>query len=325
MTPLSTPVTPPTPPFLLSYHSKLLMMGSCFTENIGNKLAGLRFKACINPFGIVFNPMSLASHCLFLLGEKHYRQEDIFCHAEIWSSFEHHSEFSAMNPETCLHKINNSLEYARKFLSNEPVFIITFGSAWIYTHKKTEKIVANCHKLPSETFEKRLLEPEEIISEWEQVLNAFDLSLPGCKWIFTVSPVRHWRDGAIQNQWNKATLLLSIRSLLKKYPEKTYYFPAYEIVMDELRDYRFFEKDMLHPNEVAVNYLWEKLQKTIFDTQSNEIIPEIARLREMEAHRLLFPQTQASALFLLQVQQKKDTLSQKYPFIDFYSNNYPDI
>ena len=320
-----TQVSLPLSPFSLSHRDGLIMAGSCFSENIGKRLSSLHFPVTINPFGIVFNPIAMANQFLLLQQKYFFSEKDLFLYQELWSSFSHHSRFSHPDPTTCLKNINASLANVQTFLKEDTTFLVTFGTAWIYTYTETGESVANCHKIPNHRFEKRLLSVAEIVEKWTKILSLFQEKYPKSHWIFTLSPVRHWKDGAQENQWSKATLLLSIKTLLDNFPEYTHYFPAYEIVMDELRDYRFFEKDLLHPNEIAVDYLWEKFGKCYFKPETLQLNAEIDSLNKALAHRLLFPETSLSQQFLTQIQRQKDTLIQKYPFIAFKFNNSSDI
>ncbi len=311
--------------FSLSHRDSLLMSGSCFAENIGKILYDLHYQVCVNPFGIVFNPVSIAEQFLILDEKKRFTEEDIFFYQEKWSSFLHHSRFSALNSEECLSSINESLSAAELFLNEKTIMLITFGTAWVYTEKERGKIVANCHKMPNTSFTKRLLSVEEIVEKWTELLLFFQKKYPKIQWIFTVSPVRHWKEGAVQNQWSKATLVLSIQKLMEKFPENISYFPAYEIMMDELRDYRFYEKDMLHPNETAIRYIWKKFEEKYISEESRKINSEAEALNTAIAHRPVFQESEAYRNFLLQISRQKDTFKEKYPFISFKFNNSSDI
>lgn len=320
-----TQVPVSSPGFSLSHRDSLMMMGSCFAENIGKTLESLHYPVNINPFGIVFNPVSIAAQCMILNEKKLFTEEELFLHQEIWSSYIHHSRFSALSSRQCLENINQSLSLAWRYLNGKTTMLITFGTAWVYTEKESGKIVANCHKVPGTRFEKRLLPVEEIVEIWSELITLFQEKYPEMKWVFTVSPVRHWRDGASQNQWSKATLLLSIQQLTEKFRENTCYFPAYEIMMDELRDYRFYEKDMIHPNETAVKYIWKKFEEKYISPESRKINTEIETLNTAKAHRPAFQDSEACRLFLLQISRQKDTLKEKYPFISFKFGNSSDI
>ena len=300
----------------ISYHTPVLFMGSCFTENVGNKMQEYKFPALVNPFGVLYNPVSVRHGLEILLDERDFNENDLNFFNEQWFSFYHDTEYSNADKHNCLDKINTSVNLARKHLRSAKYLVITFGTAWIYQYLKTGNIVSNCHKIPSKEFERRKLGVEDIFVQWAKLLNRIDELNPDLKIIFTVSPVRHWKDGAIQNQLSKSTLILAIHQL-KKLFENVEYFPAYEIMMDDLRDYRFYADDMLHPSKVAVDYIWDQFSKTYFEKETTNIIKEIEKIIQAKNHRPLNSGTLNHKNFLKNQIELINKIYTKYPFLDF--------
>lgn len=280
-------VTCELPTCQLSYDNSLLLIGSCFTENIGQKLNYFRFRTEINPCGIVYNPLSVVNVLKMLEEDRRFTEEDLWENQGKWVSLYHHSSFASLRKEECLHAINTRLSQAAAFLKQTDYLLITFGTAWVYRHRSTGIIVSNCHKFPGTDFERFRLCKEEIVQLCQPLLNRLRERNPRLKVIFTVSPIRHWRDGAQGNQVSKAILLLATEELCRTVPQ-TYYFPAYEILMDELRDYRFYADDMLHPSAVAVEYIWEKFRDTWITPQIYDLMRRIDKLNKGLAHRPFF-------------------------------------
>ena len=251
---LYTRILLPKARFSFSYEDLVVMMGSCFAENIGRKLEENKFSVDINPFGTLYNPASVAEGLRMLLRPEYFTPGDLFQHEGIYHSFTHHSRFSAPSEEECLGHINSRLSESSDFLRKATRLVITLGTAFVYRLKSDGRIVSNCHKLPEKMFDRQRLSTQEIVEDWKPLLLALWEQNPALKILFTVSPIRHWKDGAHENQLSKATLLLATDALQKDYPGRIAYFPAYEILMDELRDYRFYADDMLHPSPLAISY-----------------------------------------------------------------------
>jgi hypothetical protein len=241
----------------ISHGQSIFLVGSCFTENIGAKLEYYRFKNFQNPNGIVYNPFSIARSLQDSINGRIYTPADLTCIEKKYCSLHHHGRFNLTDEETVLQSINSMLREAQSKLSDANWLILTWGSAWAYSHKKTQQIVANCHKLPQQDFDKILLNHNEILEITQKVIEEIREVNKEIKIVISVSPVRHWRDGVANNQLSKSHLIIAAQHLAAQV-ENVFYFPAYELVMDDLRDYRFFKEDMLHPNEVAVEYIWEK-------------------------------------------------------------------
>jgi hypothetical protein len=276
----------------------------------------LKFPTLVNPFGVLYNPVSVRNALEILIEQKEFVETDLNLFNDLWYSFYHDSEFSNPDKQQCLNKINSSTRVASKQLRHANYLIITFGTAWIYKYLKTGQPVSNCHKIPAKEFERSKLQPEAIFIEWSNLINRLNQLNKNLKIIFTVSPVRHWKDGAIQNQLSKSTLILAIHQLVSKF-DNVSYFPSYEIMMDDLRDYRFYADDMLHPSQVAIDYIWEHFAKTFFQKETEKIIQQVEKIIRAKNHRPLNKDTSTHKKFIQnQIQLIKD-LDKKYPFLKF--------
>ena len=296
----------------ISYDDRILMIGSCFTENISGKLQESYFRVATNPFGILYNPASIARCIEVILDNTPVSELPIVSHNGLWHSMLHHGDFSRADRQEAEAAFRRSIEEGREALSEASVVIVTFGTAWVY---ETEgEIAGNCHKLPQDRFVRRRLTAEEIVSEWSGLLR--HPLLKDKHFIFTVSPIRHIKDGLHENQLSKATLLLAIDQLTGSQVHKfTTYFPSYEILIDELRDYRFFAEDMVHPSSVAVDYIWERFSDTYFSAQTKQEMQPLRKLYCDLHHRPLHPDTEEYKRFREQTIEKARALSKKYPWI----------
>ncbi|MGI6047147.1 MAG: GSCFA domain-containing protein [Petrimonas sp.] len=310
-----TRISIPTSDFQLNHSTRMMLLGSCFSENIGNKLLENKFRVKINPFGIVYNPLSVAAVVNRLLFKKNFNENDLVFHNDVYQSFLHHSSFSHPDKTRCLQSISESFSNAAEFIRETDIFLITFGTAYVYKLKSTGKVVANCHKFPADTFIRERLSVEEIVKEWSEIIRAISTRNPTAKFIFTVSPIRHWKDGAHENQISKSILHLAIEQLQKMFTSALSYFPAYEILLDELRDYRFFAEDMMHPSSVAVDYIWDRFCETYFSKETMDINSEWQKIQQALNHRPLNHNTEWHQRFQHQILQK---------LIDFQAN-YPQI
>lgn len=279
-----TKVEIPKADFQIGYASRILMLGSCFTENIGEKLTYFKFDADVNPCGIVYNPSSAARVLEILLEGKPFTEDKLMQHDGKWLSLLHHGCFSSSHRDTCLCQINERLTRAAERLKNTDLLVITFGTAWVFRYKRDGRIVSNCHKIPASEFERFRLEPGEIVTEYTALIHRLRKVNPSLRVIFTVSPIRHWKDGAHGNQLSKSVLLLAIDSLVHRL-EKVHYFPAYELVMDELRDYRFYAEDLLHVSPVTVEYIWERFRDTYMGKDTFELMTRIDKVNKTLLHR----------------------------------------
>lgn len=306
-------------PFPIDYHARILSAGSCFAENIGNKLAYHKFDIECNPFGILFHPRAIDTMFQILVTKKYFTEKDLFYYQDRWHSFDAHSQCSHPDKEQMLTRLNTTVERLHNQFSKLTHIIITLGTAWEYRFKETGNPVANCHKVPQTEFTKELLMAEDIVKVLKNTIDTVREVNQGVKIIFTISPVRHLKDGFVENQVSKSQLITALYTLLqdKKYQEYAYYFPSYEIVIDELRDYRFYSEDMLHPNTVAVDYIWERFSEKIISAEEKPVLEEIAGIQKSLAHRPFNPEGEAHQKFLenlsLRIQKVKDL----YPHISF--------
>lgn len=302
----------------LAYQQKIMMLGSCFTENIGDKLSWYKFQVDSNPFGIIYNPLSIKKSIDRIIENKSYTEQDLRFSNGLFYSYDHHSRFSHSTKEECLSLINSRLNSAHKNLSDAHFMFITFGSAFLYKLKENTEIVANCHKQPERMFNRFRLTVHEIVEAYRQTIPRIATLNPRLKLIFTVSPIRHWRDGAHDNQLSKAILLLAIEELCQQF-ERVAYFPAYELVLDELRDYRFYEEDMLHPNKTAIDFVWNRFVEAFIETNSLQVMKEIEKIQLARQHRPFNQQSKQFQDFLHQQLDKIERLTGNYPFIDLKS------
>jgi hypothetical protein len=292
-----------------------MLVGSCFTDHLGNKLQQHRFSTLQNPNGILFNPVSLAKSVTSYIEKKHYNRNDLFFQQEWWTSWDHHSQFSHANPEMLLEMINRSQDEAHLFLQKAKWIVLTVGSAWVYQLAEGT-VVANCHKVPTDKFQKRLLPVEEVLAVLDNMIHRLFIFNPGLRILFTISPVRHLRDGFVENNRSKAALIQAVHHLVEKF-EGLFYFPAYELIIDDLRDYRFYAEDMVHPNYLATNYVWEKFSESCIDEESRKFIKEIAPINAALAHKPFQPDSNAHKLFRQKQVEKLQQLQTSYPFLDF--------
>jgi len=307
----------------ISHRQNLLLIGSCFTEQIGTKLANHKFTVLDNPNGILFNPVSIARSVSSYIENKQYSETDLFYQNECWNSWEHHSRFSHPDKEKCLAAINGSQANAHAFLKKADWLLITLGSAFVYELPSplgagfgVRSVVANCHKVPTDKFTKRLLPVGEITDGLEYMIEKLAAFNESVKIIFTISPVRHLRDGFVENNRSKATLIQAVHHLVEK-NNACFYFPAYELVIDDLRDYRFFAEDMVHPNYAATNYVWEKFTATCIDEPAQLLMKDIALIAAAKNHKPFNPTSEQHKKFLKTNLEKVKKLQQQYPYINF--------
>ncbi|MBO9728393.1 MAG: GSCFA domain-containing protein [Chitinophaga sp.] len=268
----------------IQYQQELLLMGSCFAEEIGEKLQEHRFNTLINPHGILYNPLSITNALTSYLDGKVYTQDDLFQHNDTWHSWDHHSRFTGITPEATLDNINQMQAAAVQSIENADWLILTLGSAHAYVLKENNRMVGNCHKVPAGNFYKRLLTVDEVVTALDNVMHRLFFRNKKINILFTVSPVRYIRDGVVENNLSKAVLLQAVHHLVNKF-NRLFYFPAYELVIDDLRDYRFYKEDLVHPNELAINYVWEQVVKACISEDSQALLHQIADINRAAAHR----------------------------------------
>ncbi len=302
-------------PFTIRHSDKLMLFGSCFTENIGKLLLDNKFRCCVNPFGVLYNPLSVAEAIKELLSKKHYTSDDLHYGCGYWFSLMHHSSFNSSDTDKCLQTINERIEEGAVWLPQTDRMLFTWGTAWVYTWKESGQIVGNCHKLPELMFTRKMLEVDEIVGEYIDLLNRLHECNPKLQVLFTVSPIRHAKDGMHGNQLSKAILLLAIEKLCTTLPF-CQYFPSYEIMMDELRDYRFYADDMLHPSQLAVKYIWERFSDAFFPDDTRSFIRQWEGIRKGMEHRPFNPDSENYRTFLSQILLKIEMLKEKFPYLD---------
>ncbi|MFA8451597.1 MAG: GSCFA domain-containing protein [Bacteroidales bacterium] len=289
-------------------------MGSCFTENIGNKLDYYLFNTTLNPFGILYNPNSIAICLEKLIQNTKFEEKDLCFSNNLYFSFFHHSRFSAETKEACLSDINSSIKSGATALKGASHLIITFGTSWAYKHLEKDCIISNCHKQPSSLFERQFINSEDIYIHWNELIKNIKKSNPQLKIIFTISPIRHIKDGLTQNSLSKANLITAVHKIIANNKD-TFYFPSFEIMMDDLRDYRFYDDDFVHPNQLAVDYIWECFQKTWIDNSSISLFKTIDQFQKAISHRAFFSETPSHQSFLKKTLNKVKVFQKEYPQI----------
>lgn len=301
---------------LIDYRSNILLLGSCFVENIGDKLSYFKFQNLQNPFGILFHPKAIETLVLNAVNGKKYTEEDVFFQNEQWHCFDAHSKLSDSTKSDLLNELNEKIILTNKQLHESTHIIITLGTAWVYRFIETESMVANCHKIPQKQFLKELLSVDAIVKSLEAVVNVIKSVNPKSSIIFTVSPVRHIKDGFVENTQSKAHLVAAIHQLLS-IQSQLYYFPSYEIMMDELRDYRFYGEDMIHPNATAISYIWERFKDVWISIDAFKTMEEVDTIQKGRLHKPFNSNSEAHQEFLKKLEFKKEQLQLQYKHISF--------
>ena len=304
----------------INYRDKLLLIGSCFTEHIGGALEDAKFSILQNPNGILFDPVSVCNSLISYIHNKQYKEADLFQLNEIWNSWQHHSRFSHIDRAEGLRIINESQQQAHEFLKTADWVFITLGSSFSYRLTELaggglEKAVANCHRAPAQWFSKHLLSILEIIEALDLCMHQLFQFNSKLQIIFTISPVRHIRDGVVENNRSKARLIEAVHHMVNKF-DKLYYFPAYEIVIDILRDYRFYDIDFVHPNYMATDFVLQKFSAACLDDEARQLMEELKKINIARRHKAFQPTTTAHKQFLLSSAEKTKELQKKYPFLD---------
>lgn len=300
----------------ISYNSKIVSLGSCFAENIGGKFSYFKFQETVNPFGIIFNPDSITELVSRVVDKKKFGEADIFSHNDLWHCYKVHSQLDHTDKETYLLRLNDIIESTHNQLREATHIIITYGTSWIYSLVSGEGVTANCHKMPQRLFDKEMLSVEVIAACINETIELIRTINPDCHFIFTISPVRHIKDGFVENQRSKAHLIAALHPTLINHPSANY-FPSYEIMMDELRDYRFYAEDMLHPSPTAVDYIWERFSANYISQDCFATMEEVDSIQKAMAHRPFNPNTEAHQNFLQNLQGKIDKLQQQFPHFTF--------
>ncbi|MRX67074.1 GSCFA family protein [Flavobacterium resistens] len=304
----------------IDYNSKVLSFGSCFAENMAEKFDYFKFQNETNPFGIIFNSVSIEKLFERISKQEMFEEKDVFFHNERWHSYEVHSDLSNSDRQELLETLNKAITETNKQLKEASHIIITYGTSWIYRNLESEEIVANCHKVPQKQFSKELLSVEVIQKSIQNTIDLIQTLNPNINFIFTVSPVRHIKDGFVENQLSKSHLFTALHQVLKTHNSKLIthnYFPSYEIMMDELRDYRFYTEDMLHPNQIAIDYIWKLFSENYIAQESISVMQEVDEIQKSLRHRSFNPESEQHQKFLAKLQQKINLLGEKLPQINF--------
>lgn len=299
---------------MISHDGAMMLLGSCFSDNIGRRLQDALFDVEVNPFGTLYNPASIALALRDLINCREFGLNDLFEYQGRYHSFSHHSSFSGVNAGDVISRINDKVVEASVRLKRSQVLIVTFGTAYVYEYKKTQSVVSNCHKLPAADFNRRLMSIDEIVGLWKNIILELQDINPNLKIVFTVSPIRHLADGAHANQVSKSILLLAVEQLSNIYDD-VIYFPAYEIIMDDLRDYRFYASDMTHPSDVAVDYIYKIFSQSFFSEETNNLVHECEKLTRRLKHRHMTDDVLAIEKFNLSTQHIIDRMLSAYPYL----------
>jgi len=300
-------------PEKIFYQDKIFGMGSCFVTHIQNKFDYYQFQNQINPFGTVFNPVSIRKLISRIVNQHTFDKKHLFYHQNLWKSFDLHSDFNNPDKEVFLNTINNKISEAGKFLKTADWLFLTFGTAWVYRHKATGNIVNNCHKVPQKEFEKLLLPPTVITEELKEIIHLVKTINPGIKILMSISPVRHLKNGFVENQRSKAHLITAVHALKDNHN----YFPSYEIMLDDLRDYRFYKDDYIHPNELAINYIWEKFSDSFISKDAIHTMQRIEKIRQGLAHKSFNPESPQDINRLHKLQIDIQKIQSEFPWMTF--------
>lgn len=299
----------------LAHSDKVYCVGSCFAEHIGKRLDDYFFPSMTNPAGILFHPLAIETSLLYATGQMAWTEDSLTEWKGIWYCWDHHGVVSDVSKSLLTEKIQRIHRESFAFLKEIDICMITLGTAWVYEHKETGKVVANCHKHPGDQFTKKLLGVEEVASSLMRCVQLLRSHRPEVRFLFTVSPVRHLKDGFHENQLSKSTLLLGTQSVVEDSPA-AYYFPSYEFMMDDLRDYRYYNPDMVHPSDVAVDYIWEAFRETYMSAGTIGLIDQLEKLRQAAYHRPFHPRSIAHRTFLNKQMEALAALQQAHPNID---------
>lgn len=299
----------------IGYKSQLLILGSCFAENIGAKLEFFKFQSLQNPFGILFHPLAIERLISKSIKKENYVEEAIFFLNERWHCFDAHSDLSNPSQVKLLETLNLGLEETHQQIAKSTHVFITLGTAWVYKNTRTNSVVANCHKVPQKEFSKELLSVTEIQKSLENTIQSIQSVNNEAQIIFTISPVRHLKDGFVENQRSKSLLITAIHEIIKQ--GNALYFPSYEIMMDELRDYRFYETDMVHPNQLAIDYIWEKFKEVWILEKAFPVMGKVEEVQKGLKHTAFNPASEQHLSFVKSLEAKITYLQKEYPFMGF--------
>ena len=301
----------------IDYNSRVLSIGSCFAENMADKFDYFKFQNETNPFGIIFNPVSIEKIVERVCQQDLFTEKDVFFHNERWHSFEVHSDLSNSDRQELLETLNKAVTETHIKIKEATHIIITFGTSWIYRNIESNEVVANCHKVPQKQFSKQLLSVDVIQKSIQNTIDLISALNPNINFIFTISPVRHIKDGFVENQLSKSHLFTALHQTFDFRLSTFNYFPSYEIMMDELRDYRFYAEDMLHPNQIAIDYIWKLFSENCISQESSSTMQEVDEIQKSLRHRSFNPESEQHQKFLVKLQQKINLLGEKLPHIKF--------
>lgn len=311
-----TPVPIPGLPIPLTHQNTILMLGSCFSENISSKLKLYHFKVCSNPTGILYNPFSIASALDRIIRGTLYTEDDLFQHQGYWHSFDHHSRFSAPSVQQALRVINDSLHEAHQLMQHTDICVLTAGTSYTFTENSTGAIVANCHKMPQQHFKRSCASSQETYQEWKDLFLRVNQQYPSMRFILTISPVRHYPSDPRANQLSKSNLVSALYQLESEFPN-VFYFPSFEIMMDELRDYRFYNTDMTHPNDTAIQYIWERFLESCVSERAQNFIQQYSKIEQSRNHHIApFTPKEVRIQFATSILEKIIRISKEFPDID---------
>ena len=299
----------------INYSSPVLFIGSCFANDVGRQFLNGKMQALINPFGVLYNPISSAYALELIMTGKLFGEKELHFFDNKYLSFYHDTSFSSTSNEKSLKKINNSISVAHRFLKSASHLFITFGTAWIYRWKENYEIVANCHKIPAARFSRHLLRKEEIVRQWTRIISRLNDFNSNLNLVFTISPVRHLKDGAHGNQVSKSLIVMAVEELVKANDHLSY-FPSYEIMLDELRDYRFYDKDMVHPSDTAIEYIWKRFMETYFTNDTSAIYDQVSKITEATRHIITSDEKEDILRFSQSMLEKIIKIRNIYPFIN---------
>ena len=311
-----TPVDIPGYPFRMEYKHKYIAVGSCFASHIGDRLHSLKFNIAVHPCGILYNPISISRCLKLILGETKLGEDDFIFNNDLWFSWDHHGKFSNADKKELTQQINRELSKAREKIGNETIMLITLGTAHTWIIKDKARTVANCHKLPIQSFDRKRPSIDEHFNALDEVFQLLFKSHPNLKILMSVSPVRYRRDGWTESNRSKAVLHLTVERLCHKH-QNVYYFPAYELIMDDLRNYRFYAEDMLHPSATAVDYVWEKMEAALMDQETQNLSKQISKVVRSLHHKPLKAGSKQTKNWLDKIQIQIDEITSNYPEIDF--------
>ncbi|MHA7941899.1 GSCFA domain-containing protein [Formosa sp. 3Alg 14/1] len=303
---------------LIDYQSKVLLLGSCFVENIGNKFDYFKFQNLQNPFGVLFQPKATEQLLHHAVNNKVYTEADLFYQNEIWQTYDAHSKLSQLDKAAVLKGLNTAVLNTKQFLETASHIVITLGTAWVYRHIASNTVVANCHKVPQKAFKKELLRSAEMEESLQTILDIIAEVNPEAHVIFTVSPIRHTKDGFVENTRSKSHLISAIHQVLEtNKSQQIHYFPSYEIMMDELRDYRFYTSDLIHPNQVAIDYIWDKFKATWLAPTTTVLMKDVQTIQTGLQHKPFNETSEQHQKFLNNLNKKITAIQKELPWVSF--------